>query len=521
MTETSQQIAAARDYIKERTSIRPQIAITLGSGLGRLADDVEVDAVFPYAELPGFPVSTVPGHAGRLLLGRLEGKQVLVMQGRFHYYEGYPMSRIVFPVRVMHALGAKSLIVTNAAGGLNPDFTPGDVMLITDFINFMGTNPLIGPNDEAVGPRFPDMTHAFAPDLRALAVNIAGLEGIPLRQGIYVAVSGPSFETPAERRALRLLGADAVGMSTVPAVIAAVHAGLRVLGFSAITNKATGLADQQPDSHEEVLQMAQVAGEKLVGLVKRIVRAMPILDYLPPQALLATIEADPEQVAGIIDHTLLRPDATSQEIATLCQEALDLGFASVCINPIHVRQASRLLSGSAVKVGSVIGFPLGAFSIEDKVRSTEQAIAEGATEVDMVINIGALKEGNDALVEREIAGVVRAAHGHGVLAKVIIEAGLLSDEEKVRVCQLAKKAGADFVKTATGFSTGGATVEDVALMRQTVGPDMGVKASGGIRSLDDVRRMIAAGANRIGTSSGVKIVAEAHAAGRVKSVAEG
>ncbi len=509
MNEQMEKIIAARDYIQARTQIRPQIAVILGSGLGALADDVQVDAVFPYGEVPGFPVSTVAGHAGRLVLGTLAGKKVVVMQGRFHYYEGYAMPLIVFPVRVMHALGANSLIVTNAAGGLNPDFDPGDVMLITDHINTMGGNPLIGPNVDQIGPRFPDMTHTYAPDLRALALNVAKREDIPLRQGVYAATSGPNYETPAERRYLRIIGGDAVGMSTVPEVTAASHAGMRVLGMSAITNNATGGADQQPDSHEQVLAMAQVAGEKLVRLVRHVIHAMPVLDYVTPDQLVEIINEDASQVANIIDHTLLRPDATSQQIIQLCEEALQYNFASVCINPIHVKLAADMLKNSHVKVCTVIGFPLGASTPEDKVREATETIDKGATEVDMVINIGALKEGNDGLVERDIAGVVRTAHSRGILCKVIIEAALLTDEEKVRVCQLAKQTGADFVKTSTGFSTSGATVQDVALMRKTVGPNMGVKAAGGIRTLADAKNMIAAGANRLGTSSSVAIIQEA------------
>ncbi len=511
MSEQLDQITAARNYIQARTQIKPQIAIILGSGLGSLAEEVQTDAAFPYTEIPGFPVSTVAGHAGRLLLGTLAGKKVVVMQGRFHYYEGYPMAKIIFPIRVLHALGANSLIVTNAAGGLNPDFDPGDVMLITDHINAMGTNALIGPNEDTIGPRFPDMTHTYAPDLRALAANIARREGILLRQGIYVGLSGPTYETPAERRYIRLIGGDAVGMSTVPEVTAANHAGMRILGLSAITNKATGEPDQEPDSHEAVLALAEVAGVKLVGLVRKIIQAMPVLDYATPDQLVEIIREDPGQIAHIIDHTLLRPDATAGQITQLCEEALAHHFASVCINPIHVKLAVEKLKDSHIKVCSVIGFPLGATKTEEKIRETEQAILDGATEVDMVINIGALKEGNDAQVQKDIDGVVRAAHGQGVLCKVIIEASLLTDEEKVRVCQVAKKVGADFVKTSTGFVGDGATEADVALMRQTVGPDMGVKASGGIRSFETARKMIAAGANRIGASRSVEIVEEARA----------
>jgi deoxyribose-phosphate aldolase len=215
------------------------------------------------------------------------------------------------------------------------------------------------------------------------------------------------------------------------------------------------------------------------------------------------------EVAHLIDHTLLKPEATVQQIAQLCHEALLYNFASVCLNPTHVKLAAQLLKNSDVKVCTVIGFPLGATSTPAKVFETEQALNDGATEIDMVINIGALKGGDDALVEQDIAGVVHAAHRRGALCKVIIETALLTDEEKVRACRLAKQAGADFVKTSTGFSSGGATIEDVALMRRTVGPGLGVKASGGIRNLADAQNMIAAGATRLGASAGVKIVQEA------------
>ena len=508
MTKQMEIIYAARDYIQSRTTVRPELAVILGSGLGGLAKEVLVDTIIPYNEIPGFPVSTVVGHAGQLVLGKLASKNVVVMQGRVHYYEGHPMSKITIPIRTLQALGARSLLVTNAAGGLNPNYEPGDVMLIVDHINLMGTNVLIGPNEDEVGPRFPDMTHTYAPDLRALANNIAKREGIPIQQGIYAAVSGPSFETPAERRYLRIVGADAVGMSTVPEVTTANHAGMRIIGFSAITNKATGESDQLPDSHEEVLEMALVAGEKLIRLVRHVIEAMPMVDNMPPDQLAALIADDPSQIANIIDHTLLKPDAISSQIEQLSHESLEYSFASVCINPIHVKQAATILKDANVKVGTVIGFPLGAVSVEDKVRETIQSIEDGANEIDMVINIGALKEKNDTLVEQEIASVVRAAHSRGVLCKVIIEAGLLTNDEKVRACQLAKKAGADFVKTSTGFMGSGATVEDVALMRQTVGPDMGVKASGGVRTLATAKEMINAGAHRIGTSASVAMIKE-------------
>ncbi len=274
MNEQLKNIYAARDYIQENTKIKPQIAVILGSGLGALADEMQVDAEFLYSEIPGFAKSTISGHAGKLVVGTLAGKDVVIMQGRLHYYEGHPMSAIIFPVRVMHALGASTLVVTNAAGGLNPDFKPGDVMLITDHINVQGNNALIGPNLDELGPRFPDMTHTYMPELQSLALQIAKQEAITLQQGVYAAWSGPTYETPAERRYLRIIGGDAVGMSTVPEVTAANHAGMRILGFSAITNIATGGSDQLPDSHEEVLAMAQVAGKKLERLVRLALKQM-------------------------------------------------------------------------------------------------------------------------------------------------------------------------------------------------------------------------------------------------------
>jgi purine-nucleoside phosphorylase len=274
MEETRKKIAAARDYIQARTKINPQLALVLGSGLGDLVDEIEVDAEFPYAEIPNFAVSTVHGHAGKLVLGKLLGREVVVMQGRLHYYEGYPMAAIIFPIRVLHALGARGLIVTNAAGGLNPDYTPGDLMLISDHINMMGTNALIGPNDESIGPRFTDMTHTYTPALRKLALRLAEQESIALQHGVYAAWSGPTFETPAERRFLRLIGGDAVGMSTVPEVTAARHMDMQILGFSVITNVATGLADQPPDDHLEVLEIAQISGKKLARLLGQVIAAI-------------------------------------------------------------------------------------------------------------------------------------------------------------------------------------------------------------------------------------------------------
>lgn len=275
MNNYFEQITEASKYIQSQIGLVPDLAIILGSGLGDLANDIDVVKEFSYSDIPHFPISTVPGHAGKLILGTLMGKKVVVMKGRMHFYEGYPMSSVIFPVRVMHALGAKKLIVTNAAGGLNPKFSPGDVMLITDHINMQGDNALIGPNDDSIGPRFPDMTNLYTPELRKLTLDIAEEQGITLQKGVYVAWSGPTYETPAERRFLRQIGGDAVGMSTVPEATAARHAGMEILGFSAITNIATGGEDQPADDHEHVLAMAKVAGEKLVKLVRTVIQMMP------------------------------------------------------------------------------------------------------------------------------------------------------------------------------------------------------------------------------------------------------
>jgi purine-nucleoside phosphorylase len=265
----------AAGAIRERAGgPAPSVAIILGSGLGALADVIAADAAIPYAEIPHVPRPAVEGHAGRLVVGGLEGRRVAALQGRAHFYEGYPIAQVVFPVRVMHALGARILLVTNAAGGLNPQFRAGDLMLIADHINFMGTNPLIGPNEDTLGPRFPDMSAPYDPALREIARAAATRAGIALRTGVYIGVSGPSYETPAELRMMRRWGADAVGMSTVHEVIAARHCGMRVLGISAITDMATG-ETAAPITHEEVMATARRIEPIFVRLVRAIVGMLP------------------------------------------------------------------------------------------------------------------------------------------------------------------------------------------------------------------------------------------------------
>jgi len=271
--ELKQQIDRAVSVVRRRTSLTPQVAIILGSGLGALASEVSADTIIPYGEIPGFPRSTVEGHAGNLIVGRLEGKAVAAMQGRAHFYEGYSLADVVFPVRVMRALGAPVLLVSNAAGGINRLWSSGDLMIIADHINFMGSNPLMGPNDPDLGPRFPDMSQAYEPELIALAERAALAEGIPIRKGVYAGVHGPSYETPAELRMLRVWGADAVGMSTVPEVIAARHMAMRVLGITAITDMATG-EQVKTVTHEDVIAAARELEPKFIRLVKRIVKEM-------------------------------------------------------------------------------------------------------------------------------------------------------------------------------------------------------------------------------------------------------
>ena len=268
-----QAVGAAAEVVRERTTMRPAVAVILGTGLGDLAEEIALEIAIPYEEIPGFPLSTVESHAGRLLLGRLGGKPVVAMQGRFHRYEGYDLGQVTYPVRVLHALGAETLIVSNACGGMHPLWSPGDLMLIADHINLLGENPLVGPNDDRLGPRFPDLSAAYDPGLRALA-RAAALElGITLREGVYVAVAGPNLETRAEYRMLRGLGADVVGMSTVPEVIVANHAGMRVLGLSIITDQC--LPDAlEPASIDRIIETARGAEPSLRRLVTRVVEQL-------------------------------------------------------------------------------------------------------------------------------------------------------------------------------------------------------------------------------------------------------
>ena len=268
-----ERIEACAQAVRQRFARPIDAAIILGTGLGALANEIDVEATIEYEALPNFPLSTVESHRGRLLCGTLGGKTVIAMQGRFHRYEGYSLQQVTFPVRVLRALGAQTLVVSNACGGMHPLWQAGDLMLIADHINLLGDNPLIGPNDEALGPRFPDMSAPYDPALRILAREVAAAQGMTLREGVYVAVPGPNLETPAEYRFLRAIGADVVGMSTVPEVIVARHGGMRVLGLSIITDLC--LPDAlQPTDLADIVRVARDAEPKLTAVVRGVVERL-------------------------------------------------------------------------------------------------------------------------------------------------------------------------------------------------------------------------------------------------------
>lgn len=270
---STERIGAAVQAIRQRFDKVPEVAVILGTGLGALAEHIRTEVVIEYSDIPNFPLSTVESHAGRLLCGTLGGRTIVAMQGRFHRYEGYSLQQVTFPVRVLRALGASTLVVSNACGGMNPLWQPGDLMLIADHINLLGDNPLIGPNDDSLGPRFPDMSDPYSARLRAVAREVALANGITLREGVYVAVQGPNLETRAEYRFLRQIGADVVGMSTVPEVIVAVHGGMQVLGLSIITDAC--LPDAlKPATVEEIIAVARKAEPNLTTLVQGVLERL-------------------------------------------------------------------------------------------------------------------------------------------------------------------------------------------------------------------------------------------------------
>jgi purine-nucleoside phosphorylase len=266
-------LQSAHAAIRSHTPSEPDIAIILGTGLGRLANEIELEAAIPYADIPNFPLSTVESHSGRLIIGQLDGRRVVAMQGRFHRYEGYSLHQVTFPVRVLRMLGAQTLIVSNVSGGMNPLWQPGDLMILDDHISLLGDNPLVGPNLDEWGPRFPDMSQPYDPQLIELAEQVALDLRITIRRGVYVAVPGPNLETRAEYRMLRALGADVVGMSTVPEVIVARHAGMRVLGLSIITDQC--LPDAlEPANVEDIIRVANLAEPRLTAVVRGVLKSV-------------------------------------------------------------------------------------------------------------------------------------------------------------------------------------------------------------------------------------------------------
>lgn len=273
MDKRYEKLVACRDYVRARTGFAPKVALVLGSGLGGFASQLQVECEVPYADIPGFPVSTVPGHAGKFIFGYLDGVPVACMQGRVHYYEGYDIADVVLPARLMKLLGAEILFLTNASGGVNPDFNAGDLMLITDHIACFVPNPLVGPNIEELGTRFPDMSHIYDPALCEIIRSVARENSIALHEGVYCQLTGPSFESPAEIRMLHAMGADAVGMSTAVEAVAANHCGLRVCGVSCVSNKAAGLSPV-PLTHEEVQEAADRAAPLFTKLVRESIAKM-------------------------------------------------------------------------------------------------------------------------------------------------------------------------------------------------------------------------------------------------------
>lgn len=271
--KVSEKVQQTKEYLLSRMEECPTIGLVLGSGLGALAEEIENPIIIPYEEIPHFPVSTVEGHKGQAVIGDLQGKRVIAMQGRFHYYEGHSLEAVTYPIRVMKSIGVTQMIVTNAAGGINQAFKPGDLMIINDHLNLTGENPLIGPNEIEFGDRFPDMSEAYSQKLIALTKEVAIREKINVVEGVYAGVSGPSYETPAEVKFLGVIGADAVGMSTVPEVIVAKHSGLEVLGISCISNMAAGISEQSL-THDEVMETTEQSREQFLQLVKSTIAAM-------------------------------------------------------------------------------------------------------------------------------------------------------------------------------------------------------------------------------------------------------
>ncbi|CAK0826212.1 unnamed protein product [Prorocentrum cordatum] len=508
---------AAADFIKKRApGFTPRLGVILGSGMGGVGAAVEEPVAIPYSEIPDFPVSSVSGHAGKLLLGKLGGMSVACLQGRVHLYEGMDPATVRVYIYTLKLIGCEALFLTSAVGSLVVENGPGTIVCISDHINMQGRHPLIGKNDP-IGTRFPDMKDAYDPELRAMLGECAKQHGIRMPEGVYLALTGPSFETPAEIRALKTLGADLVGMSVVPEVICARHCGLRVVGVGICVNLASGLG-AGTITHEDTLHFTSKAADSMKLLMTSFIekfgqrgqkRKAEALDSPPPSDQVLA-----EHATGLIDHTSLGLDDTGDGIRSLVDAAVakpphtGAHTAAVCIYPKFVRLVRTMqkecpfLYPRSLRVCTVVNFPSGQEPIEKVLEDTARAVADGADEVDLVIDYKLLKE--NYAKGREAAELlvrsVRANCPEGqVLLKVIIESGELGEAELIkRACEAAIAGGCDFVKTSTGKVKVNATPEAAKIMLGAIaanertrghgtGRVVGFKAAGGVRDVAQAR----------------------------------
>jgi purine-nucleoside phosphorylase len=503
--------ARSAELIGERLGGDFDIAVVLGSGLGAAADRLG-DASMSMTEA-AFPSTGVVGHSGTILAGTVGGARVLVLAGRVHLYEGHHPNAVVHGVRTAARLGCHRLLLTNAAGGIRPGLAVGDLVAISDHLNLTGANPLIGTHD-LPHERFIDVSNLYP-----LAPMVAAAGG--LETGVYAALPGPSYETPAEIRMLATLGADLVGMSTVLEALAAHALGVEVGGLSLVTNAAAGLGGEL--SHTEVTDVGASRAGAVVDTITAVCEAIAteaardrsaaVGAGRVPLAVVATTIPEPagerpsrRVLAGRIDHTLLRPEASAADVEALCAEASELGVAAVCVSPTRLTQVVELAAREVWKPCTVIGFPSGAHLPAVKEAEARQAVFDGANELDMVINLGAVADGAWGVLSEEIT-LVRRMIPAGVL-KVILETAALEPWQLETVARIALDAGADYLKTSTGFHpAGGATVEAVAALASVAAGRAKVKASGGIRDIETALDMVAAGADRLGTSASAAILA--------------
>jgi len=503
---------AAADFIKKRVpGFTPRLGIILGSGMGDVGAAVEEPVAIPYSEIPDFPVSSVSGHAGKLLLGKLGGMNVACLQGRVHLYEGMDPATVRVYIYALKLIGCEALFLTSAVGSLVVENGPGTIVCINDHINMQGRHPLIGKNDP-IGTRFPDMKDAYDPELRAMLGECAKQHGIRMPEGVYLALTGPSFETPAEIRALKTLGADLVGMSVVPEVICARHCGLRVVGVGICVNLASGLGDGTI-THADTLHFTSKAADSMKLLMTSFIekfggrgqkRKAEVLDSPPSDQMLAG------HATGLIDHTSLGLDDTGDGIRSLVDAAVaeQPHTAAVCIFPKFVRMVRTMQKVEpgryprSLRVCTVVNFPSGQEPIEKVLDDTARAVADGADEVDLVIDYRLLKE--DAAKGREAAErLVRSVRANcpdgQVLLKVIIESGELGEAALIKsASEAAIAGGCDFVKTSTGKVKVNATPESAKIMLSAIaasekadgagsGRVVGFKAAGGVRDVTQAR----------------------------------